>query len=368
MKILCGREDLIKGSQIVQTIVSPRSTLPILSNFLLETDGSQIKLSSTDLEIGVSCHVKAEVRKEGSVTIPAKRFGDIIRELPADTDIEISTDDASQVNIKCLRSKFNLMGLPKTDYPVLPAFPKDNVFTLKSEVLRSMLKQTSFAVSGDESRYVLNGVFFLVEGGMIRVVATDGRRLAFIQRNAPENKMKAKAIIPTKAVNEIQRVLANDDPASDVKIGITDNQIAFQTSSITLISRLIEGTFPNYEQVIPKKSEIQITLNVKETFAAVRQMALLASDKASIITFSFSRNLLRINASAQGLGSGESEIAVEYAGANLDIAFNPVFLIDVFKNLSEDQVSLELTNGFNPAVIRTVKDKHYLCVVMPIRT
>jgi DNA polymerase-3 subunit beta len=367
MKIICGKEELLRGVQIVQTVVSPRSTLPVLSNFLLETDKQQIKLSATDLEVGVSCYIKAEVAKEGSITIPAKRFGDIVRELPEDSEIEIRADETNQISIKCKKSSFVLMGLPKADYPVLPEFPEEKTFTLSKKLLKAMIRRTSFAVSMDETRYVLNGIYLNSDKGTLRLVSTDGRRLAFMTHEGIDKKFDHKAIVPTKAVNEVQRVLSAEEKEEDVKIGITENQIAFRVNNITIISRLIEGAFPNYEQVIPKKHEIQIKLKVKETLSAVRQMALLTSDKASAVKFTFGKNILRISASAQGLGSGEAELEADYQGQVFDIAFNPSFLVDVLKNVDENEVVFELTNSLNPVLIRPVNDKNYLCVIMPMR-
>jgi DNA polymerase III subunit beta len=367
MKIICGKEELLKGVQTVQTVVSPRSTLPVLSNFLLETDKQQIKLSSTDLEVGVSCYIKAEVVKEGSITIPAKRFGDIVRELPEDSEIEIRADETNQISIRCNKSHFVLMGLPKADYPVLPEFPEEKTFTISREIIKSMIRRTSFAVSTDETRYVLNGIYLSSEKGVLKLVSTDGRRLAYMMREGIDKKFDHKAIIPTKAVNEVQRVLAAEEKEDEVKIGLTENQIAFRVNTVTIISRLIEGAFPNYEQVIPKKHEIQVKLRVKETLSAVKQMSLLTSDKTAAVKFTFGKNILRISASAQGLGSGEAEIDADYQGQVFDIAFNPAFLIDVLKNIDENEVLFELTNALNPVLIRPVNDKNYLCVIMPMR-
>jgi DNA polymerase-3 subunit beta len=367
MKVICGKDELVRGTQIVQTVVSPRSTLPILANFLVETDGSRLKLSSTDLEVGVSCYIKAEIAQEGSITIPAKRFSDIIRELPSDKDIEIRADESNQISIKCGKSHFMLMGLPKADYPVLPEFPEQDNFAVDHGTLRTMMRRTAFAVSTDETRYVLNGVYFVVDKGLLRLVSTDGRRLAMISRGGIDQKIARAAIVPTKAVNEVQRVLSGDEKADKVQIGITENQIAFRVGDVTILSRLIEGTFPNYEQVIPKKHESQIKLKVKEVLSAVKQMSLLTSDKASTVKFTFGKNTLRISASAQGLGSGESEIDIEHDGQGMDIAFNPAFLIDILKNVDEEEVNFELTNSLNPALIRPVSDKEYFCVVMPMR-
>jgi len=367
MKVICDKDELSRGTQIVQTVVSPRSTLPILSNFLFEAEGQKIKLSSTDLEVGVSCYVKGEIAKEGSITIPAKRFGDIIRELPDDKPIEIRADETNQISIKCGKSHFVLMGLPKSEYPVLPDFPEEKTFKIQKSLLKTMLRRAVFAVSTDETRYVLNGVYLIADNGSLKLVSTDGRRLAYISREGIDKKFQHKAIIPTKSVNEVQRIISAEEKESEIKIGVTENQIAFQIENITVLSRLIEGTFPNYEQVIPKKHETQVKVNVKEVLSAVRQMSLLTSDKASTVKFLFGKNLLRISAQAQGLGSGEAEIDIEHSGANLEIAFNPGFLIDILKNVDEEFVNFELTNSLNPALLSPLNDKNYLCVVMPMR-
>ena len=368
MNVICGKEALLKGTQIVQSVVSPRSTLPILSNFLFEAEGQKIKLSATDLEIGVSCFVTGEIVKEGSITIPAKRFCDIIRELPDDTNIEIKADESNQITVKCGKSRFVLMGLPKSDYPVLPAFPEDKTFTIAQSQLKNMLRRTSFAVSSDETRYVLNGVYLIAEEGGIKLVATDGRRLAYTSKDNIDKKANYRAIMPAKAVNEAQRVLAAQETDGEVTVAVTENQIAFRINSITVISRLIEGTFPNYDQVIPKKHERQIKLKVKETLSAARQVSMLSSEKSAPIKFTFGKNMLRVSAVAQGLGSGEVEIDIEHSGSTLEIAFNPQFIIDILKNIDEEEVFFELTNSLVPALLKPVKDTSYLCVIMPLRT
>jgi DNA polymerase III subunit beta len=367
MKVICEKEELLKGSQIVQTVVSPKSTLPILSNFLFETENQKLKLSSTNLEVGVSCYVKGEIVKEGSITVPAKRFADIIKELPSTDNIEIKADDVNQIDLKCGKSKFVLMGLPKSDYPVLPDFPEEKTFNIPKDTLSNMFRKTSFSVSNDETRYVLNGIYLIVEGGLLKFVATDGRRLAVITRDGIDKKMNQKVIIPIKAVNEVQRILAVSEGQEEVKVGIAQNQIAFKIGSITLISRLIDGTYPSYEQVIPKKYDVQIKLNVKNTLSAVRQMAILTSEKASVVKFIFGKNVLRMTAQSQGFGSGEVEMDIEHAGPNIEIAFNPMFLIDILKNIDEDEVNFELTSALNPALIVPLKDKQYQSVVMPMR-
>ncbi|MCL2390019.1 MAG: DNA polymerase III subunit beta [Endomicrobia bacterium] len=373
MKVICGKEELMRGIQTVSPVASSKSTLPVLSNFLFETEKNIIKLSSTDLEIAVKCHIKGEIVEEGGITIPAKRFADIIKELSQDAEIEIRADETNQINIKSGKSKFTLMGISKTEYPVIPEFPKENNFTIKSDVFSSMLKKTVFAVSKDSQRYVLNGVYFIAEEGVLRMVATDGRRLAYVTSESLDKKIKGKAIVPTKAITDMLRLIsASDDAAEDVKVGIADNQCAIEFRDITFLSTLIEGVFPNYEQVIPKKTESQVKLSVKDTLTAVKQMALLtgdklSSDRSSAVKFYFASNVLRISASTAGLGSGEVEVEIDYKGEPSEINFNPNFIKEVLQNIDEESAVFSFTNALNPATLSPEKDKNYLCVVMPMR-
>jgi DNA polymerase-3 subunit beta len=375
MKVICGKDELNRGIQIISPISSSKSTLPVLSNFLFETENGKIKLSSTDLEIAVKCYIKAEILEEGSITIPAKRFADIIKELSSENEIEIRSDETNQININSGKSKFNLMGISKSEYPVIPNFPDENNFTIKRELFTSMLKKTIFAASKDAQRYVLNGVYFILEDNILKMVSTDGRRLAYItakEMQGISHKTKIKVIVPTKAIADILRLLSSDIKADNIKIGIAGNQIALEIEDITFLSTLIEGAFPNYEQVIPKTSDIKVKLNVKDTLVAVKQMALLtadkvSSDRASAVKFYFNSNILRISASTAGLGSGEVELEIDYKATPTEINFNPNFVKEVLQNMDEESIIFEFKNSINPATIVPEKDKSYLCVVMPMR-
>ncbi|MDR2437314.1 MAG: DNA polymerase III subunit beta [Endomicrobium sp.] len=375
MRVICGKEELTKGIQTISPMASSKSTLPVLSNFLFETENGRIKLSSTDLEIAVKCYIKAEILEEGGITIPAKRFADIIKELPSENEIEIRSDETNQININSGKSKFNLMGISKSEYPVIPNFPNENNFTIKRDLFASMLKKTIFAASKDAQRYVLNGVYFILEDNILKMVSTDGRRLAYITAKEMQGihpQTKIKAIVPTKAIADILRLLSSDIKSEDIKIGISGNQIALEMEDITFLSTLIEGVFPNYEQVIPKMSDIKVKLNVKDTLVAVKQMALLttdkvSSDRASAVKFYFNSNILRISASTAGLGSGEVELEIDYKATPIEISFNPNFVKEVLQNIDEESIMFEFKNSINPAIIVPEKEKNYLCVVMPMR-
>jgi DNA polymerase-3 subunit beta len=372
MKVICGKDELLRGIQIVSPVASSKNTLPVLSNFLFETDTDKIKLSSTDLETAVQCYIKGEIVEEGAITIPAKRFADIVKELYSDQEIEIKADDTNQINIKSGNSKFNLMGISHKEYPVIPTFPKDNNIIIKKDILISMIKKTIFAVSKDAQRYVLNGIYIIIEDNKLKMVSTDGRRLAYIQDNNLQTNIKGKAIVPSKAMTDILRLLTSDPHLETIKIVLTDNQIALDMNGVTFLSTLIEGIFPSYEQVIPKTTESKIKLNVKNTLASVKQMALLTADKISsdrsaAVKFYFSTNNLKISASTAGLGSGEVELEIEYTGQLAEINFNPNFIKEVLQNIDEEFAIFEFKNALNPVKISPENDKNYLCVVMPMR-
>ncbi len=374
MKVICAKDELIKGMQIVQPVIASKITLPVLSNFLFETEENKIKLSATDLEIGVTCYIKAEIIEEGAITIPAKRFSDIVKEV-ADCNIEIRADETNQINIKANKSKFSLMGIDKKEYPALPLFNKENIFTVKAQVLNSMFKKTIFSVSKDSQRYVLNGVYFAVEDGVIKAVSTDGRRLSYISVDGDglDKEIKGKVIIPTKAVLDILRLVSSNDKIEDVQICLADNLMTIMIGDITFQTKLIEGVFPNYEQVIPKKEMSKIKLNVANTMSAVKQMALLTGDKlvadrASSIKFSFEKNKMIVSANTAGLGSGEAEVEIEYLGEIFDINFNPNYIKDILQNIDDENIYFSYTTSQNPVVITPEKDKNYLCVVMPMRS
>ncbi|MBI4054807.1 MAG: DNA polymerase III subunit beta [Elusimicrobia bacterium] len=371
MKIHCNREDLSRGVQAIQSALSARSTLPILINFLMETEDSKIKLSSTDLEVGVRHYLRAEVESGGSVTIPAKKFGDILHSLPDSEDVTIHADSDNKVQIRCGKSRFVVMGMPKSDYPVLPGFSKEQAFEVSAGLLQEMVRKVSFAVSADETRYVLNGIYCVAEKGTWMMVATDGRRLALVRRKGIPPQQQFKVIIPTKALQELIRLLSafSEKTSKEARVltSVSDNQVAFQIQETTLISRLIEGNFPNYEQVIPSKSDLSVEIPTQDLLAVTKRAALCTAERGGSVRYQLKKDSLGVSASTHGLWEFEDEIKVEYSGEPFEIAFNPGFLADMLKNVSSDKVSLNLTTPLNPGLLRPSNDADYLCVIMPMR-
>lgn len=373
MQIICKREELLKGIQTVQAVVGTKSTLPVLANVLLEAKGKKMDMTATDLEVGVRCSINVEVLEPGAITVPARTLSEVVRELPSE-EVKIRVDEKSRVEINSGQAMFNLMGLPKEDYPALPKFKTDGEFFIERDLLSEMINKTIFSVSRDETRYVLCGIYFEVEKGKIKMVSTDGRRLSYISEEIGiDKKREAKVIIPTKAVNELNRILtqvgtreqAEED--GKVKISIEENQISFMTDEIVLISRLIEGHFPNYEQVIPKTSNIKLKIRTEQLLEATRRVALLTTEKSNSVKYSFKKNKLIISANTEGLGEARDVVEIDYAGEEMEIAYNPQFLSDVLRNIGSDEVFLELTNSLNPCLIRPTTGEDYISIVMPMR-
>ncbi|MDE2293694.1 MAG: DNA polymerase III subunit beta [Elusimicrobia bacterium] len=368
MKINFTADELSKGVQTIQAALSSRTTLPILLNFLIETEKSKVKLVSTDLQMGVKHYIKAEIENEGSVTIPAKKFSDILHTLPADQDVRLSMDDENRVVVKCGRSRFVINGSPKSEYPVLPEFNSTAAFTVPGAELADMVKRTIFAASSDETRYVLNGVFWKASGGQLELVATDGRRLALARRDILPKDKEFRAIIPTKVLAELQRLTgAADGDAGPVQVAITENQVAFQTPETTMISRLVEGSFPNYEQVVPAKKDISLIFDTKALSTITKQAALCSQDRGGSVKFALRKGVLHVSASSQTL-SFEDELAADYKGAEFVIAFNPQYVLEGLKAMGTDKVRLSLTTPVNPALFEPEGGSEgYRYVVMPMR-
>lgn len=371
LKLRFLRSDLINAIQTVQSSVSTKSTLPILSNLLLDASTAQVKLEATDLEVGIRTTVKAEIIDDGRVTLPAKKFGEIIRELPDSSEIEISSSDGKRVTIRSGKVKAVLPSLNPQDFPVIPEFPK-KFFSAQQMVFKDMIRKTQFATSTDETRYILNGIFFTAQNGELRMVATDGRRLAYIQRATQNKESSASVIIPSKAITELARLLSSSGAENEeLSIAPHENQIAFRwknsTEEITLISRVVDGSFPNYEQVIPKSKEVEFKIALPLIFSAVKRAALFAQDRGGSVRFSLSKNRLRISANSQALGEEEEELDASYEGADFEIAFNPAFMLDVLKNIDAPEVQFEFSSALNPGLIRPAGDDKYQCVIMPMR-
>lgn len=361
MKISVSREKILVAIQTVQNIVSPRTTLPILGNILIEAHNNSLTLITTDLDMGISCGIPVNIQEEGSITLPTKKFSDIIKELP-EGNINIVVKKNNLVDIECDKCRFKLMGLPKDEFPKFPEFKDKETLQIEQSTLKEILNLTSFAVSHEETRYILNGILVEVKDNTLKLVATDGRRLALASSKlAIASKKEFGVIIPIKAVNELSRNLKDE---GKVAIVMGANQILFDIDSVLIVSRLIEGTFPNYLQVIPNPPEQKIRLNREEFLAAIRRANLLTTPDFQAIKLEVFKNKMVISKSTPDVGESREELDIEYQGKELMVGFNPHYLIDVLKNLKQEFLDLELVDADKPGVIRTAD---YLYLVLPMR-
>jgi len=361
MKIKLEKDQMVAGIQIVQNIVSSKATLPILSNMLLETRSNKMNLNTTDLDIGISCEIPVETLEEGAITIPAKRFSDIVRELPAG-EITITTKKNNQVDIEGNKCRFKLVGLPKEEFPKFPDFKDKEVIKIGQSIFKEMIRLTSFSVSHEESRYVLNGILLEISGDTIRMVATDGRRLAKIERKLETAiKKDVGVIIPLKAIQEIFRNLTDEGNISFIT---GTNQVLFDVNGTLIASRIIEGEFPNYSQVIPKPVTPKIKIVTADFLSAIRRANLLSTPDFQAIKFEVFTDKLVISKTTPDVGESREEIAAEYGGKEMIIGFNPQYLIDMLKNISAEKIELELSGPDKAGVIR-IGD--YLYLVLPMR-
>lgn len=364
MEIKVSKSDLLKKATLgVNIAASKPSTLPILNNILLETQKSgKVKIVATDMEVGISTLLSAEVIQEGSITVPAKKFYDIIKELP-EGEVELSVSKNNTVSIKSGKSFFKIMGLDKEEYPKLPEFSLSEAIELDQATLKECLTLTSFAISHDETRYVLNGVLFSLNGNNAKFVATDGRRLAFYKKEIKQKNTKnINTIIPSKTIHELLKLLEWE---GQVKVIQTQNKIIFLFEETYLTSSLIEGNFPNYEQVIPKEEKTLVQVNREEISQAVRRAALLTSPEAPALKFDFIKNKVLVSAKSPNMGEAKEELPAEFKGNEITIGFNPGYLMDVLKNLGEEKITLSLTEPDKPGMVKG-KDG-YLYIIMPMQ-
>ena len=361
MKIEVAKDVLLSGIQKVQNVISARSTLPILSNILIEAQQGKLKLTATDLDIGISCTVPVDIQEPGMITIPAKRFSDIIKELPDDS-VSINTKKNNLIIIETKSCQFKIMGLPYEDFPKLPEFKEGGVIKLEQSTLKEMLCLTSFAVSLDETRYILNGILFKINQNNLTFVATDGKRLAVIERKLQQNTEKdLQIIVPLKTIQELNRNLQEE---GELSMLLGNNQVLFDLGSAVIISRLIEGEFPDYQQVIPPASENKINVGREQFLLAIKRAALLSTPDYQAVKLEVFKNKLVVSKSTPDIGESREEVIIEYQGKEMAIGFNPNYLIDALKNLKEEKIEFELTDTEKPGVIRL---DGYIYIVLPMR-
>ena len=367
MRLTISREKLQEGLTAVGASVPSKTTLPVLANILLETTDRGIRLSGTDLDIAVSTEVSADVEIAGAVTIPAKKLTEIARELvPA--PVKIAAAGEQRITIECGRSRFKLLGIPRDEFPSFPAVRFSDGWRIKSGDLQKLIQHTSFAVSTEESRPILNGVLWEMRPDHMRMVATNGHRLAKMdQPLATGAAGSSDLIVPPKALEQVRRLYPAEE---DLEIARGDNHLGFRSPVTSVFTRLIEGPYPNYEQVIPRDNDRIATVDKGALTGALRRMAIVASDQTHRIRMSLNAGSVKFSVQTPDLGEAQDELPIRYTGDPLDIGFNAAYLLEILRYMPTDEVKMTFKAPERAATIEPEgwsDPSKYLCLVMPLR-
>jgi len=367
MKFTITREKLKEGLDAVAASVPTKTTLPVLSNILVEATRDGLRLSGTDLDIAVSTTIPASVDQEGAITLPARKLVEIVRELPS-AAIRITSSGEQRVAIECGKSKFKLLGLPKEEFPAFPGVKFEAGWRVPAKDLQKLISHVAFAASTEESRPILNGVLWELKNDRMRMVATNGHRLA--RMDVPVvggGGQQADLIVPPKALDQIKRLFASAD---EVELARSDNHLGFRSAATQVFTRLIEGPYPNYEQVIPRENDKIATADKTALASALRRMSIVASDQTHRIRMAFANGSCKLSVQTPDLGEAQEELAVAYEGDPLEIGFNALYLLEVLKYMPTDEVRLTFKAPERAATCEPVgwdDPASYLTLVMPLR-
>jgi len=366
MKFTITREHLQEGLAVVAASIPAKTTLPVLSNILVEAQEGALRLSGTDLDIAVSTTVVASVEKEGAITLPARKLVEIVREMPS-AAIKFSSAGEQRVTIECGRSKFKLLGLPREEFPAFPSVSFDDSWKCSAQDLQKLIGHVAFAASTEESRPILNGVLWELRPDRMRMVATNGHRLARMDVPVEGGAENADLIVPPKALEQIRRVF---NAEQEIEIAKSENHLGFRSGTTQIFTRLIEGPYPNYEQVIPRDNDKELTADKAALTAALRRMMIVASDQTHRVRVALSNGSCKLSVQTPDLGEAQEEVTVTYDGSPMEIGFNAAYLLEVLKHLPTDEVRLTFKSPERAATCEPVgwdDPASYLTLVMPLR-
>ncbi len=368
MKFTVTRNSFLNELNLVQGVIEKKSTIPILSNILLEASGEHLDIAATDLDVTIRCGCPASVAAEGTTTISARRLFDIVRLLPDGADVDFSLLENDWVELRSGTSQYKIVALPKENFPSIPEAAPATA-QIPGVLLRSMIQRTMFAITQEESRYSLNGALLALLPGEIRMVATDGHRLAMVGKSMeiPGVDMEVRALIPRKTLVEIQKLIGDQDAL--VEFGRDENHLFFSVGSKKLVSRILAGQFPNYELVIPRDNDKFIVASAKALGDGIRRAAIMSDEKLKAIRLSFKPGALEMTASCAEAGEAHETVPVEFEGESLDIGFNPLYLLDFIGACASDSLSIALKDSETQGLLRPVgaTDLDYRYVVMPMK-
>ena len=367
MKLTITREQLQEGLVAVAASVPAKTTLPVLSNVLLEAGADGLRLSGTDLDIAVSTSVAASVEEEGAITLPARKLVEIVRELPS-AAIRLASAGEQRVTIECGRSRFKLLGLPREEFPAFPAVDFSGGWKVTAKDLHNLITHVAFAASTEESRPILNGVLWELRSERMRMVATNGHRLARMDIPvAGGGGEEVDLIVPPKALEQIRRLFKPED---EVEIAKTENHLGFRSSNTQVFTRLIEGPYPNYEQVIPRENDKVATADKATLMAALRRMSIVASDQTHRVRLAFANGGCKLSVQTPDLGEAQEEITLTYEGSPLEIGFNAAYFLEILKYMPTDEVRMTYKAPERAATCEPVgwdDPAAFLALVMPLR-
>jgi DNA polymerase III subunit beta len=369
MELVVRKNDLLRELQLFQGIVERKNTIPILANVLLDAKSDEVRLLATDLEVALRSRCKASVSKPGSLTLPAKKLYEIVKSLP-ETDIRI-TEDKNGVKVAADRFDSRMQTLPREDFPTLPESAGASMVALPPAALKEMVAKTQFAITGEDTRFFLNGALFVLRPDTMSLVATDGHRLALVNvvrdGKVGTDEPEVKAILPKKTLGELARLLAEGD--GEIRYERGENHLFFKVGDRVLISRMIDGQFPAYERVIPKGNDKHIEFERDRLTNAVRRVALLSNERSRAVKFQIDKGKVDVTSSSPDLGEAHETLPVEYSGAAMQICFNAQYVLDFLSAVTTDVVALELKDEVSQAVMRPVgaEGYDYTYVIMPMR-
>jgi len=370
MKLTIERAALLRALGHVQSVVERRNTIPILSNLKLDAGGGRLALNATDMDLDIVETVAAEVAAKGATTAPAHTLYDIVRKLPEGSQVEVAADGKGQMVLSSGRSRFKLACLPTEDFPVLAGGKLAHEFTVTAGELRNLIDKTRFAISTEETRYYLNGIYLHAADRdgtkVLRAVATDGHRLASVEVPLPKGAAGIPGVIvPRKTVGELRKLI--DETTDDIAVGLSETKIRFSFDDAVLTSKLIDGTFPDYQRVIPTGNDKKLEIDTKLFAEAVDRVSAISSEKSRAVKLSLGAKSLVLSASSPDAGSATEELEVSYQGGDMDIGFNAGYLLDITRQIAGDTTRLMLADAASPTIFSEVDDAGALYVLMPMR-
>ncbi|HAP67401.1 MAG TPA: DNA polymerase III subunit beta [Nitrospinae bacterium] len=377
MEFTITKGEFFKGLQKSQGVADTKGAIPILSNILIEVVDSGIWIYATDLNIGIKGFYNASVKSKGRFTANARKLFDIVRELP-DADINVNQKSGVKrkehenefadlwINLSCGNYKTRLSGLPVDEFPAFPSYGEDYLVKFEPSQLKDMVRKTIFSISSDETRYTLNGTLLEAEGNTVKLVSTDGHRLSYIKNENPKIvEKKINVIIPQKTTSELLKLVEDDN--EDVLFSIYENHAVFKKKKFVLVSRVIDGQFPNYEVVLPKNNDKRVILNKDVLIHALKRVSLLSDEKSKMVKFNIEKDNIELLSDTAGIGEAKEKVDVKYKGEGLSIGLNARYILDIMSAVDSNEIILDIKDSVSPTLFMQMNDENYKCVIMPMR-